>query len=429
VKSVPPQTGFLFLFLFTVRGMPAQVVTVTPSHPTRQHVEAVVASSPDDSTRVVVAAMQVENLSLSTWRVRAYWSADAGRTWRAGALPARDGIACGGDPWVAWGRERSVYLVCMAPVPRPDTNDFNFHVWLYRSRDAGESWSAPLQVPVDTIGEWDHPVIVRAPSTGPDDDFFWIAGTRSTRRSGNGTGQIRFDGRAGRFGDFRMFVPPDRANHITASAAAIASDRVTVTYFTMNDEAPRPFYAVRGAAGGFEQVMVRPNVTPWGFPMMTRLTASRPGAAPGIASVWLEGTQAEGLQVLLSRSDDEGRTWSEPVTITAGEPLRFRTHPNVASDRNGIIAVAWFESPDDGPCGDVRVTFSRDGGRTFGEHRRFARGPAPCPADGPLKVIVDRWRGGGDYSGITSPAPGVFDLVWADVRADGHQVRFARLHL
>jgi hypothetical protein len=322
-----------------------------------------------------------------------------------------------------------VYLICLAPVPVPDKNDFNFHVWLYRSRDAGESWSAPLQAPVDTVGEWDHPVIVRAPQAGSDDDILWIAGTRSTRRSGNGAGVVSFDGRTGRFGEFRMYLPPDRANHIVAAAAATAPDRLTVTYFTMNNEPPRPYHAVRVTPTGFQRAPVRASVTPWGFPMMTRLDPARPGRPPGIATVWLGGTQAGGLHVVLSRSDDEGRSWSEPVTITAGEPLRFRTHPNLVSDPNGVIAVAWFESPDGGPCGDVSVMFSRDGGRTFGAGRRLTRGPALCPTDGSLKAIVDRWRGGGDYSGISSPGPGVFDLVWGDARGDGHQIRFARLHL
>jgi hypothetical protein len=224
-----------------------------------------------------------------------------------------------------------------------------------------------------------------------------------------------------------MYAPPERFNDIVAAAAAIAPDDLTFTYFTMNEGEPRPYHAVRATSTGFERTPVRADVKPAGFPMMARVEPDRPGGLPALVTVWLEGQMTEGFQVLISRSDDEGRTWSGPVTVTSDEPVRLRTHPNVVSDRSGVLAVSWFESRDGGPCGDVRVVFSSDGGRTFDAGRRFPRGTASCPTAGPLKAIVDRWRGGGDYSGMSSPTPGVFDLVWADVRGDGHQVRFARV--
>jgi hypothetical protein len=129
----------------------------------------------------------------------------------------------------------------------------------------------------------------------------------------------------------------------------------------------------------------------------------------------------------MASSSDGAQTWKPPVDVTAGLELAFRTRPGIAVDPRGSLAVTWFESADRGPCGDVVVRISRDGGATFGAPNTLRRGSAPCPSEGVLGRIVDRWRGGGDYAGIQSVLTGTFDLVWADARADGHHVRFARI--
>ena len=114
--------------------------------------------------------------------------------------------------------------------------------------------------------------------------------------------------------------------------------------------------------------------------------------------------------------------------VTSDEPRVFRTRPNVASDGHGALAFTWFESTSGSNCGDVRFRVLDDESGRMLSDQRLPRGATPCPTGQPLGPIVERWRGGGDYAGIQAVARGVFDLVWADVRDDGHGIRFARLH-
>ena len=159
--------------------------------------------------------------------------------------------------------------------------------------------------------------------------------------------------------------------------------------------------------------------------MLTAIPAT--GSTPRtLAAVWLEGAQVAGLDVVAAQSNDGGETWRTPQVVTLDQPRVFRTRPNLASDGHGALAFTWFESPTGAPCGDIRLRVLDREGSIFGDHR-FSRGPTPCPTEQPLGAIVERWRGGGDYSGIQAIAPGVFDLVWADARDDGHHVRFARV--
>ncbi|HJR64291.1 MAG TPA: hypothetical protein VJ803_11370 [Gemmatimonadaceae bacterium] len=423
-------SALLMLFAAVVTGAHAHaqgVATVSVASDGDHHVEPHLATNPNDSREIVVVAMRVQSTALDTWQVSAFRSADGGQSWQSSTLPARDGVRCAADPWVVWGQERSVYLVCLAPVPTADGKDFDFETFLYRSRDGGQSWLPPLQVPVDTAGSWDHPVVTRVPAgSSGERDVVWIAGTRG-RRGGNGFGVIPYSADGERFGTFRLYRPPNAANDIFAGAVALGGGRLLFTYYTMSEQPPRPLYAVHLTDEDTAQTRVRDSVTPWGFPMLG--ASATPAPQRPVYSVWLEGTQAGGLHVMLARSSDEGRSWSTPVVVTREDRAVFRTRPNVAVDARGAVAVTWFESTSGDNCGDVRLRVLADGGTRVLHERRFPRGDTACPRERPLGGIVERWRGGGDYSGILSPAPGVFDLVWADAREDGHQVRFARVRI
>jgi hypothetical protein len=72
------------------------------------------------------------------------------------------------------------------------------------------------------------------------------------------------------------------------------------------------------------------------------------------------------FSIVLSHSDDGGRTWSRPVKVNrAGREL---TYANVAVSRKGTVYVAWDDVGEFG----LWMARSTDGGRRFRDHRKVA---------------------------------------------------------
>jgi hypothetical protein len=72
------------------------------------------------------------------------------------------------------------------------------------------------------------------------------------------------------------------------------------------------------------------------------------------------------FSIVVSHSDDGGRTWSRPAKVNrAGREL---TYANVAVSRKGTVYVAWDDVGEFG----LWVARSTDGGRRFRDHRKVA---------------------------------------------------------
>lgn len=72
------------------------------------------------------------------------------------------------------------------------------------------------------------------------------------------------------------------------------------------------------------------------------------------------------FSIVLSHSDDGGRTWSRPVKVNrAGREV---TYANVAVSRKGTLYVAWDDVGEYG----LWMARSTDGGRRFRDHRKVA---------------------------------------------------------
>jgi hypothetical protein len=408
-------------------GANAQVRTISGGG-AGHHVEPHVTGNPRDPNELVVASMVVSDVDPTNWHVRAFWSSNGGAEWQVAALPPKDGSACSADVWLAWGRERNVYLICLAAVASPDGRDFNFRIWLHTSADAGHTWRSPVELRTQPLGEWDHPVVSLAPPrTGATRDTLFVAGTRP-RRAGNAFAVARYAEGELEFGPVRVYEPPEQRNDNFGSAVAIDPDRVLLTYFAMPSQPPRPLFSLFVDDTSMRRTRVRDDVLPWGFPMLTRRAAA--DGSEQLIATWLERRTPESLDVMLGISADTGRTWSVSVP-TSGAAARFRARPNVATDARGNLAVTWYEANGVTPCGEVVLTVRDADTNVFTERARVSTTEAACrvAADSPLVGVVNRWRAGGDYAGIHSPALGVFDVVWSDVRQDGFQVRFLRTRL
>jgi hypothetical protein len=102
---------------------------------------------------------------------------------------------------------------------------------------------------------------------------------------------------------------------------------------------------------------------------------------------WVRVTRAVYLSILLSSSDDGGRTWSRPVRVN--RTGREVTYPTVAVSSAGRVYVAW----DDVSNYRLTIVRSTDGGRHFGPERTVAAfSIVPIPSCG-SGIVIPAVRG------------------------------------
>jgi hypothetical protein len=108
------------------------------------------------------------------------------------------------------------------------------------------------------------------------------------------------------------------------------------------------------------------------------ITVDRSPASPysnRVYAAWTRVGHNGGFSVLVSSSDDGGKTWSAPARANhTGEQLSYVT---LATSRRGMLYVAWHDIS----AFHVNVAMSTDGGKTFGgEHQVVAFAIVTIPA-------------------------------------------------
>jgi hypothetical protein len=136
--------------------------------------------------------------------------------------------------------------------------------------------------------------------------------------------------------------------------------------------------------------------------------------------------------IVIQRSDDGGRSWSDPVTLTAPDvPVQGAS---IATGRDGQVYVAWIEH-DSRTAGRFRFRRSDDGGATFGRTVTVAEiRLLPICREGRASecLPVPGWRfrtGTFSFLGADSsdgPAAGTIYAVWPEFRRDRAGVWLAR---
>jgi hypothetical protein len=130
--------------------------------------------------------------------------------------------------------------------------------------------------------------------------------------------------------------------------------------------------------------------------------------------------ESDDTDVEVQFSDDEGATWSQPVTVNDDVGQTSQFDPKIALDQTtGTVAVAWYDCRNDlgnGLPGDtngvenddaiIYASLSRDGALSFESNLRVAAA-ASNSADSHWSLDF------GDYEGLAFEA-GSFYPVWAD---------------
>lgn len=133
--------------------------------------------------------------------------------------------------------------------------------------------------------------------------------------------------------------------------------------------------------------------------------------------------------VLLSRSTDGGATWSAPLRVN-DDPIDLAVDqfmPATAIDREGNVFIAFYDRRRD-PRNFLIDTFlakSKDGGRTFSNHRLTERS-FPSVVGQDMLVPSDYM---GDYISVAADSTGSFEGViaaWGDNSLGNPNVAFVK---
>lgn len=378
--------------------------------PDRPHVEAVVAVNPADPDDIVVASIVIQEPFSGdfhdSWTVHALVSGDGGASWIRRSLPGLD-AAVSADPWLQWSRDGDLYLSVLAAA-----DDDPLRTWLYESKDGGNEWAGPADVPFAYEGSVDHPVI----DVAGERLFVFASGDLPailvTRESAS-------DGALEPLPDFR----PDSLNNNLGAGIGFPDGRFVFSYFSMSVPQPSSLYAVRPneEGDGHRVSTITPEHIPVGFP---RLAVDRSTGTwrDRVYSVWTRSEQQP--DVMIAHSDDFGASWSRPIRVQGDSSRSSRIQPAVHVNEDGTVAAAWIDGRrHEGDCWDVFAAVSLDGGRTFTPERRLTP-EITCPnAPGNRNgQAARRWRWGGDYIGLASDSRGRFYVSWADSRTGVYQV-------
>jgi BNR repeat-like domain len=182
-----------------------------------------------------------------------------------------------------------------------------------------------------------------------------------------------------------VFPRPARQSESCAADPGVAIDRTGRQYFSFIRSTPcqighpRLYVASRTGADAVwsSPVLISP-LHGARFDDKPAIAVDRSEASPYVNRVYAAWTRVGhngGFSILVSSSDDGGRTWSPPVKANrTGEQLSYVT---LATSRKGTLYVAWHDIS----AFHVNVTMSTDGGKTFaGEHQVIAFAIVTIPA-------------------------------------------------
>ena len=297
-------------------------------------------------------------------------SFNGGLTWQESLLPDQT-VAAGGsfertsDPWVAFGTGGRAYF---ASLGFNESNLLN-GVYLSSSDDGGRTWGDPVAVHSGT-------------STFDDKEAVVVDNRDDSPYKG------------------RVYVGWD----------SITSNRQQPELITYSDDGGHTFQAPVTLTSQGASIGIVPLVGPGGI----------------VHAVWLNYLGPT-PSLLASHSTDGGRTWSSPVRISTADAYGVdgsRTGaglPTAAIDgRNGALYVAWEDGRFTPGTDQIVLSRSTDDGQTWSAPLRVSDGPGDAANFTPaVAVTPEGWVGVSYYSLRNNPAHVLVDEYLAVSRSGG----------
>jgi hypothetical protein len=442
----------VLLLLAGAGPLPGQEIEVGPDrqvsapNPERGHYEVRIAAHPDDPD-VLLAASMVMSDTVDRYDVRVYRSSDGGESWEESLNVDPGGGE--GDPDLAFGPEGRAYLVEMGHGPEV----------VHRSPDGGRTWAETIPadfgdrpfLAVSGAGA-EHPGRVHVHSsdrTEPLDGERGKSAISVLSLDGSGSGVVASTTR---------HVDGDRYVLGNGESAVLSDGTLVLLYPERTDHSE--IHLFEGATAPDPRKGSRPNarlkalvsrdggesfgpartVGRWyhrfgrGRAATVPALAADPSSGPfrdRLYAAWTDFRSGEG-QILLSHSEDRGKSWSDPVVVNRGGGPAFR--PMLAVNDEGVLGIAWYDrrESDSGLGYAVRFAASLDGGETVEPGVRVSEEAFRYDWEAGL-VTTGRGGGGngahradvslhsfneigGHTAGLAADASGTFHPLWVDNR-------------
>ena len=310
------------------------------------------------------------------------WSRNGGRTWTEALVPGLTRASGGAfekasDPWVAFGPGgRAYYCSLLFNETGPENG-----IYVSVSKNGGRSWGPP--VPVHT-GDADHfddkqAIVVDNYADSPYRGRIYVGwDTVSDREQ---VQRMAWSGDGG--ASYSAAIDLERTGMNVGIIPMVAPGGVVHAVWTHLDSDRSPFEILhsRSEDGGVtwsapaEIAQMQPATVRFQRAGDILATAAVDPRTGRLYVAWMDRRFTPGVaQVLLTRSDDGGRTWSAPQRVSDGPGDSPSYTPALAVNADGRVAISYYSLRNDPTrqfLVDLYVTTSKDG-RTFGASRRVS---------------------------------------------------------
>jgi hypothetical protein len=359
--------------------------------------EVQVKVNPGNAQQVIAAANTMGGCPGDNTQA-AFYSTDGGVTWGMSCPPSRGsfgfpecnplgmaGIVIGSDPALWWGDDDTAYLeymlVCLDFLGGLFSTEFA--IVTTRSTDAGATWS-PQGTVVNswgsaTIEDKEFYNIDRFPSspyygrhytcwdTNNDEQFAWSADAGATWNRVNlpaaPSGGTDLGCEIAVADDGTVYVVFDS---LTCAGSSCTDEEMFVTRSAdggaswTNPVRIRDFNLASFSSDNTPGPQDSRGINPFGAIDVDSSGGACDGTLYVTFSDYVTGT-SENTDVWLSRSTDNGVTWSTPLRINDdGEGGRAQFHPTLVVDQSdGSVVVAWQDARNDAANHQVDVYLAR----------------------------------------------------------------------
>jgi hypothetical protein len=426
-------------------------VQVSAARADISHNEVVLAADPNDARRLLACSMVIFERATAV-NSAAYVSFDGGKTWTA---PIVTDSSFANDPTCAYGPDGTAYFIAKT-VTRPPRSGSDWDaLYIYRASDGGRHWDL-----TKSIASNDRPFMAVDTTRGPNRGRLYVAFNhhihgeagghtpddyRNTTRlatslDGGRTfpyiydraqfdqgGAITSASNVGATVVMRDGTVAAVQMHalMTVAGSTTGKQRATRTWLqlfvsTDGGESLEPARKVADIESSYNQANIRTVASHMAVDTSSGRFADR------LYVAWAD-VRSGRSEIMLSHSDDKGKTWSTPRVVSDDRPA---TPPaqgpddfmaTVAVNKAGIVGVQWYDRRDnpDNEAYYTRFAASLDGGDTWLPSVRVSEAPnsRASARKGSYFLVT-----GGDTAGLVADADGVFHSLWIDNRTGVQQV-------